>query len=155
VTEFVHTSQCLNRLTYLRSPLRPAVSWMLHLSSVRTTFRITSPTGKKPGTTVDITFRKCEDGDVLAMTLNAGMHEAWNPGSVSVIHLQLVNPNVHESELQKLCVRLSWFPERDESIRYDLSTLIHFDNGASIDRSFPNQQLSESEAAKQLTVGLY
>lgn len=108
---------------------------------------------KRAGTSVDITLRKCTDGDVLAFALNAGARQEWAKGATTCASLVATDETVQEKELADLCVKLSWFPEQDEAFRFRFSILVHFDNGASVDRTFPVQSVTDDD--KQQVLGLY
>jgi len=128
---------------------------MLRLAAVCVTFQVTGLTGKKAGTSVDITFRKSHGGHVLAQLLNAGEGQEWLPGFSKSYELQVTDNRLQEGELAEMCVRLSWFPERDEAMLFNLEVLVTFDNGAVVDRSFPNRMLSAEEQGRELTLGLF
>jgi hypothetical protein len=128
---------------------------MMHLKAVRTSFEITSTHPKKAGTTVDITFRQREDGDVLAFIFNAGRRVVWEPGQHFEYDLKVVETEMDVKQLADTCIRLSWFPEEDENIRFNFHAVIKFKDGTEIERSFPAKRVGPGEDTKQHTLGLF
>jgi hypothetical protein len=125
---------------------------MLRLTGVQVGFLVHNPNGKKRGTTVDLTLRRRNNGQVLAHYLNAGQNQDWQLGDTPLFHLQVIDDRLQTAQLGELCMRLSWFPERDEDLVFDLSVIVYFTDGASIDRCWAHQKVADR---KQFSLDLF
>ena len=127
---------------------------MLHLAAVRTTFEVLGSHAKKPGTTVDITFWNREGGRVMASRLNAGYQTAWAPGEHVRFPLTVTETVLDVKELQETCIRLSWFPDQDESMQFNLRAVVTFEDGTEVRRLFLNNKVGSSQEAREQRLGL-
>lgn len=128
---------------------------VLELAAVRVSFEVTGQRAKKAGTTVDITFRQRQDGNILAYVLNAGRLKTWEPAERVAFELFVKQRELRFDELRDCCVRLSWFPEHDEDVRFTLRLLVTFADGTEVERAFPDRRVGHEDDSKEHTLGLF
>lgn len=136
----------------------PSSSSVLNLEAITVSFQVVGEHPKKPGTSVDITFRKKADGHVLAYLLNAGAQHVWAPRKL-IAHSLLLGKvrQLRRCELADCCLRLSWFPDPDESVILDVHVLVTFEDGTQVERMFVHKKVSNGgdDADKQHTLGMF